>query len=46
MAKEQNTTTEPVELTQKIDFTEWLKKQEATFRSKVYKEHKKSKPVK
>ena len=46
MAKKQNTTKEPVELTQKIDFTEWLKKQEATFRSKVYKEHKKSKPVK
>ncbi|XAG97755.1 hypothetical protein VSDKYIMU_CDS0119 [Enterococcus phage VRE9_4] len=46
MAKKQNTTKEPVELTQKIDFTEWLKKQEAAFRSKVYKEHKKSKPVK
>lgn len=46
MVKKQNTTKEPVGLTQKIDFTEWLKKQEATFRSKVYKEYKKSKPVK
>ena len=46
MAKKQNTAKETVELTQKIDFTEWLKKQEPTFRNKVYKEHKKSKPVK